>query len=84
MIDYSASVKLYLIYLINILIDKQYFSSVEQSSQYVKEIESYIENKIEIVAKHKASKNLTFYKKGLQYFYYKRNKRTTWYIFFLK
>ncbi len=84
MIDYTKEVKLYLKELIDILVDQNYFSYAGHSINYIDDIQLFIKKNISIISKHKASPKLPFYRKGLQYIYYKRNKRTTWYIFFLQ
>lgn len=81
-VKFSKSTLLYLDELIDILIEKEYFSYYESSYKYIYDIQQYILNHIFIAPKYKAPLRFARYGKDMFYITYRRNKQTTWYIFF--
>jgi hypothetical protein len=68
--------------LITKLFFKNYFSYLEDSKQYVTDLVEFVEKNIATKTKKPAPIYFLKFGKNLQYITYKRNKRTTWYIFF--
>ncbi len=81
-IIYDKIAKDYFDTLIKVLLNENYFSFEEGALAYVADIRSFIEKKIDIAVKRPASNFYKKYDNDLQYITYKRNKQTTWYIFF--
>ena len=72
----------YLDDLVIILYAKNYFGFLETSSNYVKEL--LVEIKINLPTKQRkpAPEYFNKYGTGMEYASFKKNKRTTWYVFF--
>jgi hypothetical protein len=83
-IKYHRNVLLFLDELTDILIDKGYFSFYENSAQYMEDMVCYIKKNIAIKQQNPAPPYFSKYGDNLLYITYKRNKQTTWYIFFQK
>ena len=83
-IKYHKDVLLSLDELIDILINKGYFSFYEYSVQYIEDLVFYIKNNIELQYHKKAPVYFSKYGNNLFYIIYKRNKQTTWYVLFQK
>ena len=79
---YDKSVSQYLYQLTEILLEKDYFSYLDNALDYIAAIFEFIEQKIHILQHHAAPKYFSKYQSGMQYIAYPANKRTTWYIFF--
>ena len=66
--------------LVFILFEKDYFSYKENAFDYVDKIIDYVTNDIHAFPHKKTPKKLS--RLGSNYFFYKSNTRTTWFIFF--
>ena len=67
-----------------ILYEKGYFSFLDSSKKYVKELIDDIETTLPIRLHKPAPKHFEKYGKDLHYATFKKNNRTTWYAFFTK
>ncbi len=79
------SLELSLIELIENLYEKEYFSYLENAEDYVDKIIFFIKNNI---SKRRSKEATNYFKrltgeKELHYVFYRANKNTTWYIFFV-
>jgi len=83
-IKYHKNVLLFLDELIDILIEKEYFSYYESSVQYIEDLVYYVEKNISLLHHKKAPVYFSKYGSELFYITYQRNKQTTWYILFQK
>jgi len=82
-IIYSPSVRAYLIELIAILYEKEYFGFEESAHEYVEQIRQSIRADLPQETNHQTiPKELKHY--GKYYIKIKRNSRTTWYVIFDK
>ena len=83
-VRYHKEVLLFLDELSDILIEKGYFSFYEYSAQYIEDMVVYVKNNIATKLHKPAPAYFSKYGNDLFYITYKRNKQTTWYIFFQK
>jgi len=83
-IKYHRDVLLFLDELIDILIEKGYFSFYEYSAQYIEDLVNYVKNNITTKPHKPAPVHFSKYGSNLFYITYNHNKQTTWYIFFQK
>jgi hypothetical protein len=83
-VKYHKVVLLFLDELMDILIEKEYFSYYEYSAQYIEDLVLYIEKNIDLRQHKKAPCYFSKYGDELFYITYQRNKQTTWYILFQK
>ena len=83
-IVYSTEALQYLDELILVLLKKEYFSFEDTSIDYVRDIKYFIRTKITTAPKKKAPEVFNKISAGLKYITYKRNKNTTWFIFFIQ
>jgi hypothetical protein len=83
-IKYHKDVLKYLDELSDILIDAEYFSSYDASYQYVEDLVNYVEKNIAIQSYKFAPSHFSKYGSNLLYITYRRNRQTTWYVFFQK
>ena len=67
-----------------ILYEKGYFSFLDSSKKYVKELIDDIENTLPIRLHKPAPKHFEKYGKDLHYATFNKSNRTTWYAFFTK
>jgi len=67
-----------------ILYEKGYFSFLDSSKKYVKELIDDIENTLPIRLHKSAPKHFEKYGKDLHYATFNKSNRTTWYAFFTK
>jgi hypothetical protein len=81
-IQYLPEIEIYLFELIELLYKEHYFSFPDQAIDYVQKMRQYIENVIPIAHKRKAPDYFAKYGRDMNYFIYKANARTIWYIFF--
>ena len=72
----------YLDELVYVLYEKQYFSYLDLSINYVDELLDDIEKYLPTKRHKPAPKRFDKYGKGMQYASFKKNRRTTWYAFF--
>jgi hypothetical protein len=72
----------YLNKLIFILYEKEYFGFKESSRDYVIELFDDIEKNLPIMQHKPAPDYFDKYGKNLEYAVFKKNKRTSWYVFF--
>ena len=79
---FTPSVIRYLDDLIVVLYRKEYFGFIESAEEYVSNIYDTVPERIKKTQHKKTPKELQYL--GLNYIFYKPNKRTTWYIFFEK
>jgi len=77
---YTLNTEKYLVALIDILYNKEYFSQLEIAKKYVTAIMIGIESSIKI--KQYKSTPIALIKHGSFYIAFKANKHTTWYAFF--
>lgn len=68
--------------LFHILYEQNYLSTYEYAWDYVEDILTDIEQNIETKLKKDAPTAFKHFGHNLKYITYKRNNRTTWYIFF--
>lgn len=68
--------------LFRLLYEQNYLSTYEYAWSYVEDILNDIEQNIETKLKRDAPRAFAQFGNNLQYITYKRNNRTTWYIFF--
>lgn len=66
--------------LLDALVEREYFSSLEWALKYVEAIEAFIENYIGLYPAKKVPAALSSF--GSFYITYRHNQRTTWYIIF--
>lgn len=64
------------------LYEKEYFGFFENSLQYADELFSEIERELPHKSNKPAPKYFQKYGKGMRYTFFKRNRNTTWYVFF--
>ena len=83
-IKYHKDVLLFLDELMDILIDKGYFSFYERSVEYVEDLVYYVKKYINLQPHRKAPAYFSKYGNNLFYITYPKSKRTTWYILFQK
>ncbi len=81
-VQYLSDVKERLRELVFVLYEKEYFSFLESSFDYVDRLVDFIEQDIATFPSKRTPDKLI--KFGSNYVYYKANKHTTWYIFFEK
>ena len=79
---YDPNVEEYLIELSQILYDKEYFGFIEDAKQYVRDIIFEINLSLDKKIKKEAPEYFNRYGEGLYYTAYKKNKNTSWYVFF--
>ena len=72
----------YFLNLADILYDKGYFGFEENSIKYARELFEEIEKELPYKQKKEAPKHFNKYGKGMHYAVFKRNKNTSWYVFF--
>jgi len=69
--------------LVDVLINMKYFSYEAEAQEYVDELYNDIENKLPLKPKKKAPQYFEKkYGKGVYYAVFKRNKQTSWYVFY--
>jgi len=83
-IKYHKDVLSFLDELIDILIEKEYFSFYEYSAQYIEDLVLHVKRNIALLNHRKAPIYFSKYADHLFYITYQRSKRTTWYILFQK
>jgi hypothetical protein len=74
----------YLEKLVDILFEKEYFSWLDVSEQYVRELIDDIKTNLPNRPHKQAPKRYERYGEDLHYVSFPKNKRTTWYAFFTK
>lgn len=79
---FSQSVEDDLFKLFHLLFEKGYLSSYEYAWAYIEDLLTDIEQNIDTKLKKNAPLAFERFGSDLQYITYKRNNRTTWYIFF--
>ena len=75
-------VKQYLNDLITILYEKGYFSYEESAKKYVDDLLKDITNNLPSKLCKPSPKHFERYGKNMEYAAFKKNKHTTWYVFF--
>lgn len=75
-------VRLYLSELIKILFEKDYFSFEDDAIDYVTDLISSIEKDLPLKVRKKAPKYFHRYGKDLYYSSFRKNRETTWYVFY--
>jgi len=83
-IKYDKTVILFLEDLVEVLINKEYFSFYDTSEEYMWDLLQYVKNNIHTFPHKPAPPYFSKYGKNLFYIPYHRNKNTTWYILFEK
>jgi hypothetical protein len=68
--------------LAQVLYKKEYFGFIETAEEYVSKIYDAVPENLKLSTHKPTPKNLKYL--GTNYFFYKSNNRTTWYIFFEK
>jgi hypothetical protein len=68
--------------LVPVLYEKGYFSYREHARKYVDELYADIETNLPKRPKRKAPDYFLRYGKGMYYVRFKKNRNTTWYVFF--
>jgi hypothetical protein len=79
---FLPEVRVYFEELSVILYQKEYFGFFESALQYADELFSEIENSLPYKPKKIAPKYFDRYGEGMFYAFFKRNKNTSWYVFF--
>jgi len=72
----------YLYELVDILYEKQYFSYENDSVEYVVDLFEDIITNLHKKRRKPAPKHFDEYGKNMEYSAFKKNKHTTWYVFF--
>ena len=72
----------YFLNMADVLYDKGYFGFEENAIKYAVELFKEIEKELPFKQKKKAPKYFNKHGKGMYYAFVKRNKNTTWYVFF--
>jgi len=72
----------YLEDLIQVLYKEEYFGYKEEARNYVKELYAEIEKTLPMHLHKPAPEYFEKYGKGMYYAVFKKNKRTSWYVFF--
>ena len=72
----------YLEYLVTILYQKEYFSWLDTSKKYVDGLIDDIENYLSVKQHNPAPKYFDKYGKNMEYASFRKNRNTTWYVFF--
>ena len=65
-----------------ILYEKEYFSFPDSSKRYVKDLIDDIKTNLPIKLKRPAPKYFEIYGTNMEYAVFKKNKQTSWYVFF--
>ena len=80
-VRFSHTVRIYLSDLIQILYEKEYFGFEKDATEYVNDL---IDDILTIDRKYKkfAPDYFSKYGKNMYYVSYRKNKNTTWYVFF--
>ncbi|PXV62388.1 hypothetical protein CLV62_12077 [Dysgonomonas alginatilytica] len=81
-VQFHRDVEDYLVELIEILYEKEYFGFKESATQYVRELVLEIRDTISKKRKKAAPEYFSKYGKDLFYASFRRNKNTSWYVFF--
>lgn len=79
---FLPEVENYLVELIEILYQKQYFGFYESAMNYVEDLIQDIKNNLPSLLKKKAPAHFDRYGKNLYYVSYRKNHNTQWYVFF--
>jgi hypothetical protein len=83
-VRYHKDVLSFLDGLIDVLIDKEYFSFYEYSAQYMEDLVLHVKSSIALKPHKKAPAHFSRYGDKLLYITYQRSRHTTWYILFQK
>lgn len=83
-VNFAKNVIQYLDTLSDVLIKNQYFSQYETSYLYVEKLIDYCTEYIPLLPGNKAPERFKKYGNDLHYLAYRANKRTTWYIFYIR
>jgi hypothetical protein len=75
-------VQQYLKSLKTILFEKEYFSYEESATKYVDDLFEEIEQALPTKLHKPAPKHFDQYGKGMKYAAFRKNRQTTWYVFF--
>jgi len=81
---FLPEVREYFDFLVDILFDEEYFAFEENARQYAKELFDKIEENLPGRWKKPAPKHFEKYGKNMYYSGFKKNRNTTWYVFFTK
>jgi len=81
-ISYLPEVEQYLLELVELLYEEDYFSFREDAVAYVHKLRMYVDSRIHIAQKRPAPDIFSRYGKNMYYITYKANYQTEWYIFF--
>ena len=65
-----------------IMFEKDYFSYYEDAEEYVEELVADIKKNLPQKQSKPAPKHFDMYGKDMEYAAFKKNKNTTWYVFF--
>lgn len=79
---FSPDVRLYFQDLIEILLEKEYFGLEESAVKYVRSLFFAISDHLPTTSKRKAPQYFDRYGIDMYYAVFKKNKNTSWYIFF--
>ncbi len=77
-------VQLYLQELAHILYYNNYFGSEESSEKYVRELWTAVESRLLNLPKKEAPPSFNRFGMGMDYVTIRKNKQTSWYIFFVE
>lgn len=81
-VQFHKDVEDYLVELIEVLYEREYFGFKESAIQYVRELIFEIRNTISKKTKKVAPKYFSKYGENLFYTNFRKNKTTSWYVFF--
>ena len=72
----------YFLELVNVLYEKEYFGYLETAKSYSRSLFEEIKNDLPNKTKKNAPSYFDRYGTGMQYSVFKKNKNTSWYVFF--
>ena len=81
---FLPEVRAYFDFLVGVLFEEEYFEFEENARIYVKELFDDIEEKLPSRWKKPAPKHFEKYGKEMYYTGFRKNRNTTWYVFFTK
>ncbi len=81
-VKFHKDVEDYLVDLIEILYEKEYFGFKESATDYVRELVYEIQDSLNRKHKKTAPTFFSKYDDNLQYVIYQKNRNTQWYVFF--
>ena len=81
---FAPEVQEYYDYLEQVLYEYGYFGNIQSSKKYVKDLFDDITAHLNVIQHRPAPKYFDRYGKGMKYAVFRKNRRTSWYVFFKK